>query len=176
MAGCPACHGASAPHTRAPTRVAPDVSFGPLWSSSAHDQDARCLACHASGPNGEAAHWRDALHMLNNLTCITCHDIHAERDKVLFPEEQAQVARESAEEDERSHALDQVMVGCDRAARLSDQLLVMARLPWVMAWVPAVALAPVAVASRPDSTLACVSLPTSPWPPTRTVRVGSASP
>ena len=34
---------------------------------------------------------RDALHMLNNLTCITCHDIHAERDKVLFPEEQAQV-------------------------------------------------------------------------------------
>ncbi len=91
MAGCPACHGASAPHTHAPTRAAPDASFGPLWTSSAHDQDARCLACHASGPNGEAAHWRDALHMLNNLTCITCHDIHAERDKVLFPEEQAQV-------------------------------------------------------------------------------------
>jgi len=88
MPGCPACHGASAPHTRAPTRVAPTVSFGPHWSSSANDQDARCLACHESG---QAAHWRDALHMLNNLTCVTCHDIHAEHDRVLYPDEQAQV-------------------------------------------------------------------------------------
>ncbi|MBP6701602.1 MAG: NapC/NirT family cytochrome c [Halioglobus sp.] len=91
IAGCPACHGASAPHTRAPTRVAPDVSFGPLWTSTANDQDASCLACHESGQAGAAAHWRDALHMLNNLTCVTCHDIHAGHDKVLFHEEQAQV-------------------------------------------------------------------------------------
>lgn len=86
--GCQDCHGTSAKHARAPTQVSPQVSFGPRWTATSAAQDSQCLACHETD---QAAHWPDALHMLNNLTCVTCHDIHAEQDKVLFPDQQAQV-------------------------------------------------------------------------------------
>ncbi|MEE4143780.1 MAG: cytochrome c3 family protein [Halieaceae bacterium] len=86
--GCQDCHGDSDAHARAPTVVSPTVSYGPRWSATAAAQDRQCLACHEAG---QAAHWKDALHMFNNLTCVTCHDLHAERDRVLFPDEQAQV-------------------------------------------------------------------------------------
>ncbi len=86
--GCQDCHGASGDHAHAPTQVAPAVSFGPRWSASASDQDSQCLACHE---DNIAAHWRDALHMVNGLTCVTCHDIHVEEDKVLFEKQQAEV-------------------------------------------------------------------------------------
>ena len=86
--GCQDCHGTSAQHARAPTQVSPEVSFGPRWTATSAAQDGQCLACHETD---QAVHWPDALHMLNNLTCVTCHDIHAEQDKVLFPDQQAQV-------------------------------------------------------------------------------------
>jgi two-component system sensor histidine kinase QseC len=41
---------------------------------------------------------------------------------------QAQVAQRSRDDGERGHALDQVIAGCDRATRLSEQLLTLARL------------------------------------------------
>jgi len=40
-----------------------------------------------------AQHWRDALHMVNGLTCVTCHDIHQEKDRVLFNDSQAEVCQ-----------------------------------------------------------------------------------
>jgi predicted CXXCH cytochrome family protein len=86
--GCPACHGPSENHLADPTQNSPDVSFGPRWGAGAAAQDTACLACHEENT---AVHWRHALHMLNNVTCITCHDIHAEGDKVLFPDRQAGV-------------------------------------------------------------------------------------
>ena len=85
---CAACHGPSASHAQAPTRVSPDVSFGPRWSASTADQDGSCLACHESNV---AVHWKDSLHMLNNVSCVACHDIHTGGDKVLFPAQQANV-------------------------------------------------------------------------------------
>lgn len=85
---CQDCHGGSAEHAQAPTRISPSVSFGPRWTATTAAQDGQCLACHETNI---AAHWRDSLHMVNNLTCVTCHDIHAEQDKVLFPEDQAEV-------------------------------------------------------------------------------------
>ena len=86
--GCIECHGSSSDHMRAPQRNSPDVSFGPRWSSTAGDQDAKCLGCHEQDA---AKNWRHALHMYNNLTCITCHDIHTEEDKVQVAETQAEV-------------------------------------------------------------------------------------
>jgi predicted CXXCH cytochrome family protein len=38
-----------------------------------------------------AVNWRHALHMVNNLTCVTCHDLMANEDRVLFEEQQAAV-------------------------------------------------------------------------------------
>ncbi|WP_165954310.1 NapC/NirT family cytochrome c [Seongchinamella unica] len=86
--GCIECHGGSADHMRAPRRNSPDVSFGPRWSSTAGAQDQPCLGCHEQGT---ASNWRHALHMHNNLTCITCHDIHTAEDKVQVATSQAGV-------------------------------------------------------------------------------------
>lgn len=86
--GCLACHGDSAAHRAAPRRNAPDVSFGPRWSSTAGDQDAACLGCHE---DNTARNWQHALHMHNNLTCVTCHDMHSEADRVQVASSQDQV-------------------------------------------------------------------------------------
>jgi len=86
--GCVDCHGDSDAHTQAPTQNSPDVSFGPRWSNTTDTQDSQCLACHE---DDTARHWRDALHMFHNLACATCHEIHAQEDKVLFPARQAEV-------------------------------------------------------------------------------------
>jgi predicted CXXCH cytochrome family protein len=85
---CTSCHGASDTHTQRPTITSPDVSYGPRWGATPGDQDAQCLACH---DDDVAAHWSDALHMVNDLTCVTCHDMHAENDKVLNEHSQAEV-------------------------------------------------------------------------------------
>ena len=86
--GCEDCHGPSANHTRSPTQVSPGVSFGPRWTASIATQDTQCLACHESGTT---QHWKDALHMVNDLTCVTCHDVHQNEDKVLHAATQADV-------------------------------------------------------------------------------------
>ena len=86
--GCEDCHGASAAHAEAPRDVSPAVSFGPRWGASSAARDSACLACHETDA---ANNWRHALHMHNELTCVTCHDIHSEGDTVLLPETQAQV-------------------------------------------------------------------------------------
>ena len=85
---CEHCHGASIPHASAPTQVSPDISFGPRWSATIAAQDKQCLACHEGNI---AEHWQDALHMINDLTCVTCHDVHSEVDKVLQPNGQEEV-------------------------------------------------------------------------------------
>jgi len=86
--GCEDCHGPSANHAGSPTQISPGVSFGPRWTNTVAAQDSKCLACHEENV---AKHWKDSLHMVNDLTCVTCHDIHTETDTVLKPRKQAQV-------------------------------------------------------------------------------------
>ena len=86
--GCEDCHGPSSAHADAPRDVPPANSFGPRWASSSAARDSACLACHEEGT---AKNWQHALHMHNELTCVTCHDIHSEGDTVLLPEQQASV-------------------------------------------------------------------------------------
>lgn len=86
--GCQACHGPSTGHTKAPTRNAPTVSFGPRWSASIEAQDSACLTCHE---DNVAQHWQDALHMVNNVTCVTCHDAHAKENKAAGAAAQMQL-------------------------------------------------------------------------------------
>ncbi|MEQ9465048.1 MAG: cytochrome c3 family protein [Haliea sp.] len=86
--GCEECHGPSAAHSRAPTQVAPGVSFGPRWITTAAEQDAQCVACHG---DDVARHWQGAHHQQQELSCVTCHDIHSARDQVLKPPGQAEV-------------------------------------------------------------------------------------
>ncbi len=77
---CEACHGASGEHMGKPTVAAPDISFGPRWTASPALQDSQCLECHQTSV---ASHWNEALHMANNVTCVSCHDLHVEQDPVL---------------------------------------------------------------------------------------------
>ena len=86
--GCEECHGPSAAHSRAPTQVAPGVSFGPRWTATVAEQDGSCLACHG---DDAARHWEGAHHQQQELACVTCHDIHTPRDTVLKPPGQAEV-------------------------------------------------------------------------------------
>ncbi len=86
--GCESCHGPSGNHARAPTQVAPGISFGPRWTAASEAQDGQCLACHSDAP---VHHWDSAPHNRADLTCTTCHDIHHLPDKVLTAATQGEV-------------------------------------------------------------------------------------
>lgn len=59
---------------------------------------------------------------------FTADAAHELRTPIAGIRAQAQVARASADAAERGHALDQLLHGCDRASRLVDQLLLLARV------------------------------------------------
>jgi two-component system, OmpR family, sensor kinase len=59
---------------------------------------------------------------------FTADAAHELRTPVAGIKAQAQVARTTTAEAERNHALDNAIVGCDRAAHLIDQLLTLARI------------------------------------------------
>lgn len=59
---------------------------------------------------------------------FTADAAHELRTPVAGIKAQAQVARTAANETERNHALDNAILGCDRAAHLIDQLLTLARI------------------------------------------------
>lgn len=59
---------------------------------------------------------------------FTADAAHELRTPIAAIRAQAQVARAAADEPQRAHALDGVLSGCDRATRLVDQLLTLARL------------------------------------------------
>ena len=59
---------------------------------------------------------------------FTADAAHELRTPLAAVKTQAQVARGAGEDGERRHALDNVIAGCDRATRLVEQLLTLARL------------------------------------------------
>lgn len=66
-----------------------------------------------------------SLEQERRLTADAAHEL---RTPIAAIRAQAQVARTSTQDEERTRALDGVISGCDRAARLADQLLALSRL------------------------------------------------
>lgn len=65
---------------------------------------------------------------LDNERRFTADAAHELRTPLAAIKTQAQVARAATTDEERSHALDNVLAGCDRTAHLVEQLLTLARL------------------------------------------------
>jgi len=66
--------------------------------------------------------------LIENERRFTADASHELRTPLAALKTQAQVARASANDAERAHALDNVIAGCDRASHLVQQLLTLARL------------------------------------------------
>lgn len=95
--------------------------------------------------NALLARLADSLERERRLTADATHEL---RTPIAALKVQAQVARDSASPAERDQALDKVLAGCDRAARLVEQLLDLAHLEPEHLQHRTVALAPGAIAAE----------------------------
>jgi len=86
---CQSCHGMSKSHTEAPTKRQPEVSYGPRWTSSIIVQNDTCLSCHEKTATHKQ--WRSGKHAEQEVTCVTCHDVHVIEDPVRIKETQKEV-------------------------------------------------------------------------------------
>jgi len=84
--GCQSCHGTSDKHLKSKQQL-PDVTFGENKSDT-KEQDAACLSCHKAG---KRTRWKGGAHQSNDVTCTSCHTIHAKVDKVRNKKTQTEV-------------------------------------------------------------------------------------
>lgn len=80
---CESCHGASPEHLRdakLPVAVVFDGTTAAVATSSIDIQNDVCLGCHQ---NGQRTHWQASEHQAADLSCVSCHNIHAAQDPVL---------------------------------------------------------------------------------------------
>jgi DmsE family decaheme c-type cytochrome len=80
---CETCHGPGKEHARAQRQGKdglPPVTFGHTAETPAADQNQVCLGCHES--RGRLG-WFGSMHEREDLSCASCHQIHAERDRVF---------------------------------------------------------------------------------------------
>jgi len=88
---CQSCHGESDRHVKGDgsgKRAKPDVSFAARGGSAAHEQSQACLNCHREA---RRLHWSGSAHERDDMSCSTCHTLHAPRDRMVDRTTQAQV-------------------------------------------------------------------------------------
>ncbi|QSX33851.1 DmsE family decaheme c-type cytochrome [Shewanella avicenniae] len=97
MAGlqCEACHGPLGQHNRGGKE--PMIDFGPDSKLSAASQNSVCLGCHKQA---ETQDWHSSIHNLEQVTCVSCHEIHSAKDAVLDKQQVNQVCSECHREQE----------------------------------------------------------------------------
>jgi DmsE family decaheme c-type cytochrome len=86
---CESCHGPSNAHVKAKKKseVQPQVSFGDNDQASVPQQNEMCLGCHSNHPN---LGWMGSAHENADVGCVSCHDVHVERDPMLDPVTQSE--------------------------------------------------------------------------------------
>jgi DmsE family decaheme c-type cytochrome len=73
--GCESCHGPGKAHVDAGGDKALIKIFHKL---SARDASATCATCHNKG---EHAEWEGSAHDSRNVSCVTCHSVHAPKSE-----------------------------------------------------------------------------------------------
>jgi DmsE family decaheme c-type cytochrome len=93
---CQDCHGESEKHLKGDPaqkgRAEPDVVFGTgaraPHAAPPQAQAEVCLGCHRSG---KRQHWSGSQHESEDMSCVSCHQIHAAQDPVLAKVTQPEV-------------------------------------------------------------------------------------
>jgi DmsE family decaheme c-type cytochrome len=106
--GCESCHGPSDAHVEGWKKgvfVEPAIVFSGPHASPIAVQNQVCLSCHE---DAQHINWTGSPHQRNDLTCATCHTVHADKDPVLARETQVAVCfrchtQQRAESFEYSH-------------------------------------------------------------------------
>ncbi|MGH9745775.1 MAG: DmsE family decaheme c-type cytochrome [Candidatus Acidiferrales bacterium] len=85
--GCEDCHGAAAAHVADPSDTSKLFLFE---KASAKEINARCLTCHAGGPQHMNA--LNSEHSKNDVSCTSCHSQHhAETHEFLLKKSQPEL-------------------------------------------------------------------------------------
>jgi DmsE family decaheme c-type cytochrome len=89
---CTTCHGESERHVNTPVgtpgRSGPDRMFGKHSKTPMEERSANCLSCHQGG---KRIHWERSAHASGEVTCASCHQVHAAQDKVRDKRTQTEV-------------------------------------------------------------------------------------
>lgn len=90
--GCTACHGESRPHAENPQglrdRPKVDRSFLRRSATPVAERNQACLNCHQGG---KRMHWAGSQHARGDVACTSCHQVHAQHDKVRDKTAQGEV-------------------------------------------------------------------------------------
>lgn len=79
---CQSCHGLGDKHMEDPSPQT-IISFDKDSGRDAESLNGRCLACHES--SRILSHWDMGEHSGNDVTCVSCHKVHAARSTVDQP-------------------------------------------------------------------------------------------
>lgn len=87
---CESCHGPSQEHRKAKKKSEVQVmrTFGEGDNASVSEQNQACLNCHTSHEN---MGWFGSAHENADVGCVSCHQVHADRDPVFDPLKQQEV-------------------------------------------------------------------------------------
>lgn len=87
---CEACHGPSNEHRKAKKKAEVPVmrTFAADDHASVPQQNEACLGCHQEH---EQAGWFGSAHENADVGCVSCHDVHVDRDPIFDPLQQQDV-------------------------------------------------------------------------------------
>lgn len=85
MAGlqCEACHGPQGKHNRGGKE--PMLDFGANALASVDAQNSVCMGCHQ---DAERMSWHASTHNLEEVSCVSCHQVHVAEDPILDKQQQ----------------------------------------------------------------------------------------
>ncbi|WP_136416656.1 MULTISPECIES: DmsE family decaheme c-type cytochrome [Oxalobacteraceae] len=89
---CTKCHGDSDKHADYKGKdkpPKPDVTFAKNSTNSTDQRSGACLSCHKKDAN--RSHWEGSTHQARDVTCSSCHTVHAGHDKVMDKKTQPEV-------------------------------------------------------------------------------------